>query len=90
MFSHELESEEFCAVVNSQGQYSLWQADTPFPLGWAQAGSRGTRAECLTYIEAHWVDQVPRSLRSRMWPQQGDDLPCATSAMDQATDQATN
>jgi MbtH protein len=50
-------------VVNHEAQYSLWPADRETPAGWSDAGHRGTRTECLDYIEAVWRDMRPLSLR---------------------------
>ncbi|MEU3900084.1 amino acid adenylation domain-containing protein [Streptomyces sp. NPDC045251] len=41
----------FSAVVNSEGQLSLWPAKGPFPHGWRPTGFTGTRTECLAEIE---------------------------------------
>ena len=35
-------------------------------LGWNDAGKRGTKAECLAYIEEVWTDMRPLSLRKKM------------------------
>ncbi|HYW08938.1 MAG TPA: MbtH family NRPS accessory protein [Longimicrobium sp.] len=59
------------AVVNHEGQYSIWLADRELPAGWSEAGRRGTRAECLAWIEEVWTDMRPLSLRQRM---EEDDL----------------
>lgn len=50
-------------VINREGQYSLWVVDRPNPPGWDDAGCTGTKAECLTFIEANWTDMRPLSLR---------------------------
>ncbi len=57
--------EKWCAVVNPEGQYSIWPAGMPLPAGWSDAGKSGSRAECLEYIEHVWVDMRPMSLRRR-------------------------
>lgn len=53
-------------VVNHEEQYSIWPADRELPLGWSLAGMRGTKAECLAYIEEIWTDMRPLSLRKKM------------------------
>ena len=53
-------------VVNHEEQYSIWPADRELPLGWNLAGKRGTKAECLAYIEEVWTDMRPLSLRRHM------------------------
>jgi MbtH protein len=51
------------AVVNLEGQYSIWLADRELPAGWTFAGKRGTEDECLDFIEQMWTDMRPLSLR---------------------------
>ena len=60
------EDREFVAVVNPEGQYSLWPADRDPPEGWTIAGRRGPKAACLAFIEQTWTDMRPRSLREAM------------------------
>jgi MbtH protein len=54
---------ELKVVVNHEEQYSIWPADRELPLGWREAGTQGTKAECLAYIEEVWTDMRPLSLR---------------------------
>ncbi|MBB4635065.1 MbtH family protein [Longimicrobium terrae] len=60
------DTREHVAVVNHEEQYSVWLADREIPAGWRDAGTRGTRAECLAWIETVWTDMRPLSLRQRM------------------------
>lgn len=53
------------AVVNIEGQYSIWPVDREMPIGWSDAGKSGTRADCLQFIDEVWTDMTPLSLRSR-------------------------
>jgi MbtH protein len=53
-------------VLNHEEQYSLWSTSKDLPLGWREAGKRGSRAECLAYIEQVWTDMRPLSLRQKM------------------------
>jgi len=55
----------FDVVINAQGQYSLWLAGKPMASGWSEAGMRGERQVCLDYINEHWIDMRPRSLREQ-------------------------
>ena len=52
----------YCALVNEEGQYSLWPASTGIPAGWQVMSGPSTRKDCLEYIEANWTDMRPRSL----------------------------
>ena len=56
---------EYVVVVNAEEQYSIWPAGREHAPGWREAGKRGTKAECLLYIEQVWVDMRPLSLRAR-------------------------
>jgi len=53
----------FSVLVNDEGQYSLWPVFAETPAGWRAELSERSRAECLTYINEHWTDMRPRSLR---------------------------
>ena len=53
-------------VVNHEEQYSIWPADRENPLGWRDAGKRGPKTECLSYIKEVWTDMRPLSLRKKM------------------------
>ena len=63
-----IKSEEanLMVVINHEEQYSLWPIDRELPLGWSDAGKRGTKTECLEYIDQTWTDMRPRSLREKM------------------------
>nr|WP_203607950.1 MbtH family NRPS accessory protein [Streptomyces anulatus] len=51
------------AVVNDEGQHSLWAAGEALPEGWRAAGFEGGREECLAWIEREWTDITPLSAR---------------------------
>jgi MbtH protein len=53
---------DFRALVNDEGQYSLWPAFADVPAGWSVACGTGTRAACLDFIAAHWTDLRPNRL----------------------------
>lgn len=52
----------YFALVNTQGQHSLWPAFAPVPAGWRVAHDADSRTRCLAYIDATWTDQRPSSL----------------------------
>jgi MbtH protein len=56
------EEGTFFALVNDEGQYSLWPAFADVPAGWTVT-QEGSRAACLSFIEENWTDLRPRSLR---------------------------
>ncbi|WSQ76878.1 MbtH family protein [Streptomyces sp. NBC_01208] len=56
------ESGRFLALVNDEGQYSLWPAHIEVPGGWRADGPEGSRQECLDVIEGAWTDMRPAGL----------------------------
>jgi MbtH protein len=52
----------FLALVNDEGQYSLWPTFVAVPDGWTVAHPESDRETCLAYIEEHWKDMRPKSL----------------------------
>jgi MbtH protein len=71
--SEEEHATEYVAVINDEQQYSIWPAHRELPLGWSEAGQRGTRAEVLAWIEQVWTDMRPQSLREQMGQMRRDD-----------------
>ncbi|MEU9822366.1 MbtH family protein [Pseudonocardia alni] len=59
------ETGTFYALVNDEGQYSLWPAFAAVPAGWQVAHGPADRAACLAHVEQHWTDLRPRSLVDR-------------------------
>lgn len=53
-------------VVNEEEQYSIWLAEREPPAGWRALDKRGTKSECLDYIEEVWTDMRPLSLRRKL------------------------
>jgi MbtH protein len=53
-------------VLNHEEQYSIWFDGRDNPLGWRDAGRKGTKQECLQYIKEVWTDMRPLSLREQM------------------------
>ncbi|KJS53641.1 MbtH family protein [Streptomyces rubellomurinus] len=47
---------DFLALVNDQGQHSLWPAFAAVPAGWGVAHGPSDRATALAWITAHWTD----------------------------------
>jgi MbtH protein len=62
----EDEKSTYCVLINDERQYSLWPAFIDVPDGWSVVVDGTTRKECLEYIDRHWVDMRPRSLRESM------------------------
>jgi MbtH protein len=53
-------------VVNDEEQYSIWPVDQKNPLGWKDAGKRGSKQDCLDYIKTVWTDMRPLSLKKQL------------------------
>ncbi|MGV0747889.1 MbtH family protein [Mycolicibacter minnesotensis] len=68
------ESGRFFVLVNDEEQYSLWPTFANVPAGWrvVYGGEQGAdRAACLEYVEQHWNDLRPKSLRDAMAAERG-------------------
>jgi MbtH protein len=55
----------FSVLVNEEEQYSLWPDQLDIPAGWTPVAS-GDMDECTSYVNEHWTDMRPRSLRIAM------------------------
>jgi MbtH protein len=53
---------KFHALVNEEGQYSLWPAAIDVPQGWNVVMEAESREDCLAHIEKVWTDMRPASL----------------------------
>lgn len=64
--------ERYFVVVNDEEQYSIWPEGRETPGGWHVVGEAAPKDECLSYIETHWTDMRPLSLRRAMAADAGD------------------
>jgi MbtH protein len=60
----DTEADAFQVIVNAEGQYSLWRQTTSIPNGWKSANKKGSRAECIEFVDTNWVDMCPMSLKN--------------------------
>ena len=60
------EDGRYYALVNEEGQHSLWPTFAKVPAGWAVAFGENTRQACLDYVERTWIDMRPASLIAQM------------------------
>jgi uncharacterized protein YbdZ (MbtH family) len=60
------ENGRFFALINEEGQYSLWPTFANIPDGWEVAFGEESRQSCLDYIENNWTDMRPKSLIAEM------------------------
>lgn len=54
---------QWTVLRNGEEQYALYPAERAVPDGWHAAGCTGTEAECAAYVDEHWTDMRPRSVR---------------------------
>ena len=64
--SWDSEDTIFNVVINHEEQYSIWPEYMEVPNGWRLAGKKGKKQECLDYVNEHWTDMRPLSLRKHM------------------------
>jgi MbtH protein len=65
------EDEQFIVLINHEEQYSIWPQWKAIPGGWrAIEGVQGDKKAVLAYIDQHWTDMRPKSLRDWMAAQQ--------------------
>jgi MbtH protein len=62
----EDENGTYLALINDEGQYSLWPEYIEVPAGWTTVHGPAGRQACLDYIGEHWTDMRPRSLIESM------------------------
>ncbi|WP_151484779.1 MbtH family protein [Streptomyces albicerus] len=56
----------FYVLVNDEQQHSLWPSFAEIPADWRIVFGEESRDPCLSYVEEHWTDLRPRSLRDAM------------------------
>jgi len=60
------ENGKFLVLVNEEEQHSLWPAFAEVPAGWRVLHCEAPRADCLDFIDEHWPDIRPKSLREKL------------------------
>lgn len=60
------EEGRFFVLRNGEGQHSLWPTFALVPEGWQVVFGESGRADCLEYVETHWIDMRPNSLIAAM------------------------
>lgn len=56
----------YLVLINVEEQHSLWPAFAEVPAGWRVVFGEASREVCLAYVETHWTDLRPKSLRDQM------------------------
>ena len=54
----------FHVLVNDEQQHSLWPAEIPVPDGWRVALPGVRRTDAIEYVNTHWTDIRPASVRT--------------------------
>jgi MbtH protein len=55
---------ECLVLINAEAQYSLWPANVEVPAGWSVVHQATSREDAIAYVESHWTDMRPASLRT--------------------------
>lgn len=56
-------AQTYQVVVNHEEQYSIWLIGKAVPPGWQTVDFNGDRDACVKWIDDHWTDMTPLSLR---------------------------
>lgn len=59
----QIEGVRYVVVVNDEEQHAIWLNGMDVPIGWKKLDIIGSKEECLKYINEHWTDMRPLSLR---------------------------
>jgi MbtH protein len=63
---YTIDGDLFKVLVNDEAQHAIWPAFKATPAGWREAGFTGAKAECSDWVDRHWTDMRPASLRRAM------------------------
>ena len=64
--AYTIDGDRFKVIVNDEEQYSIGPEQKAIPAGWHDKGFAGSKAEVTEYIDQHWTDMRPASLRKAM------------------------
>ena len=53
----------FLVLANDDGQHCIWPVFAEVPAGWSVVHGEDSRQGSLDYVEQHWTDMRPASLR---------------------------
>jgi MbtH protein len=57
-------NDDFRVLINDEEQHAIVPAEFAAPAGWHEAGFRGRADECEDWVDRHWPDIRPLSVRS--------------------------
>jgi MbtH protein len=58
--------KSYTVLINDEEQHSLWPDGREVPNGWREVGVRGSKSDCLAYVEKVWKDITPLSVRQQL------------------------
>ncbi|WDM15549.1 amino acid adenylation domain-containing protein [Streptomyces lavenduligriseus] len=58
------DAAQFQVLVNDEEQYGLLPAEVAVPAGWRSVGVTGEEGHCAAWVDEHWTDMRPLSLRT--------------------------
>jgi MbtH protein len=64
--AYTIDGDLFKVIINDEEQYSIWPEQKETPAGWREVGFTGSKVEVSAYIDQHWTDMRPLSLRKAM------------------------
>lgn len=64
--AYTIDGDLFIALINDEEQYSIWPEKKEVPAGWKNVGFSGSKQEVSAYIDEHWTDMRPATLRRAM------------------------
>jgi MbtH protein len=64
--AYTIDGDRFKVLINDEEQYSIWPEQKAVPAGWYEKGFAGSKDEVAQYIDQHWTDMRPASLRKAM------------------------
>ncbi|GAA3671957.1 mycobactin NRPS accessory protein MbtH [Nonomuraea antimicrobica] len=56
----------YLVLMNDEEQFSLWPEFADVPAGWRTLYGPSARSAALDYVNEHWTDLRPKSLRDAM------------------------
>ena len=59
--NNDWQSGTLLVVRNQEGYYSIWPSYKEIPSGWIDVNVKGTKEECLQYIEKVWNPNLAQS-----------------------------
>ncbi|HIF57937.1 MAG TPA: MbtH family NRPS accessory protein [Rhodospirillales bacterium] len=64
--AYTIDGDLFKVLINNEEQYSIWPEQKETPSGWFDVGFTGSKSDVSEYIDEHWTDMRPLSLRKAM------------------------